>query len=233
MSGSGGKKGGIGVLGGSFNPIHNGHLHIAQAVRESFGLAEVHFVVATTPPHKEGRSLLPLAHRYAMVCLATSGTRAFLPSLVELAPPASPYSIDTLEKLARLLPAAGRDLFFIAGMDSLLELHTWKENQALLQTYSFVFVARPGIVPLPAGQILPPGAARRLVDLRGLSPRAQRQALRDCRASPANRIYLADMGAPDISASTIRQRARAGRRFGHLVPPPVGAYIRKLNLYGE
>lgn len=227
------RSSGVGVLGGSFNPVHNGHLHIASAVREAFQLAEVHFVVATNPPHKSERSLLPLAHRYAMVCLATSGVRAFVPSLLELDPPASPFSIDTLGKMTQTRSVAGRDVVFIAGMDSLLELKTWRNSQALLETYSFVFVGRPGFSPPPVEKLLPAGTARLVVDLRGLGPASRRKKISACRAAQENRIYLADIGAPDISASTIRQRVRSGSRYEHLLPAPVNAYIKKLHLYGE
>lgn len=225
--------GSVGVLGGSFSPVHNGHLHIASAVREMFRLAEVHFVVAVNPPHKRGQSLLPLAHRYAMVCLATSGVPAFIPSLLELDPPASPFSIDTLGKMAQTRSVAGHEVVFIAGMDSLMEVNTWRDCRALLETYTFVFVSRPGFSPPPVNRILPAGTARLAVDLRGLGPASRRKAISACRAAKENRIYLADIGAPDISASGIRQRVRAGSRYGHLLPAPVNEYIKKLHLYGD
>ena len=91
----------IGVLGGTFNPVHNGHLHIARNIQEFFALKQVHFVVATTPPHKSLEDLIPFNHRYAMVSLAVAGVSSFIPSLVELEPEASPFSIDTMDKLSQ------------------------------------------------------------------------------------------------------------------------------------
>ncbi len=163
----------LGVLGGSFNPIHLGHLHIARRTRGLFGLSRVLFVVACTPPHKQPHDLISFNHRYAMVSLATSGCEYFHPSPVELESPVSPYSIDTLAKLARRFGIAGHALHFIAGGDSLLEVAGWHRGAELLLTYTFVFAMRPGFLVPDIEGILPARCAwaPRGLQRMGLSPR--------------------------------------------------------------
>lgn len=220
----------IGVLGGTFNPVHVGHLHIARAVQRAFSLSRVHFVVACSPPHKRPGDLIPLMHRYAMVSLAVAGENSFLPSLVELEPKQSAYTIDTLGKLAR---AAGNGtLYFIAGGDSLVEVHSWRDSRRLLESHNFIFVTRPGTGRLELPRLLPPEALRRVRDWRGLGPVALRRRIE---AEPGGEggIYIVDVKAPDISSSRIRELARRGSLPGRTVPAGVRDYIRKLELYGE
>ena len=222
----------LGILGGSFNPVHLGHLHIAQYCRDIFGLSQVLFVVASQPPHKPAQELVPFAHRFAMVSLATSGIDYFLPSPAELDPPASPYSIDTLVKLSDHLGVDGRHLFFIAGGDSLLEVAGWHEAERLLLSYQFVFVMRPGVENPDICAGLPPAAAGRVVDCRGINASVLPHHARRTLAERKCRIFLVDAGAPDIAASQIRRLASSGRRIDHLVPASVNEYIRKLQMYG-
>jgi nicotinate-nucleotide adenylyltransferase len=219
----------IGVLGGTFNPIHYGHLHIALEIQKLFSLSQVHFAVATVPPHKGPEDLVPFMHRYAMVSLATTGIPGFFPSLVELEPQASPFSIDTLKKLARR--AGGQsNLYFIAGGDSLHEVKSWKESEKLLSSYTFIFALRPGIQGASPKDVLPSKAARRVVDLTGLSRSQARRTI--AQQKGARRIYLLDVGALDISATRIRALASAGKPLNRVVPGPVREYIQKLHLYG-
>ncbi|MCK7522423.1 MAG: adenylyltransferase/cytidyltransferase family protein [Ignavibacteriales bacterium] len=105
----------IGVLGGTFNPIHSGHLHLAQQIGRLFSLSRIYFAVSTTPPHKQSPDILHLYHRYSMICLATEGIKGFLPSLIEIEAPASPYSIHTMEKFSAIHGVRAKELFFIAG----------------------------------------------------------------------------------------------------------------------
>ena len=221
----------LGVLGGTFNPIHKGHLQIARYAQRLFTLSQIHFVVAAIPPHKSAEDLVALNHRYAMVCLATQDSPCFIPSLVELEPPASPFSIDTLAKLAARYGDA-KGLYFIAGMDSLLEVASWHESERLLSAHNFVFASRPGVPGVDAETVLPKTVAARVCDLRGLGVRQAGKALHGGEAR-ADGIFLVDADALDISASQIRLLLKSGRRVRHLVPDPVGDYIRKLNLYGE
>jgi nicotinate-nucleotide adenylyltransferase len=223
----------LGVLGGSFNPVHSGHLHIAEQCRDLFGLTHVFFVVASSPPHKPPEDLIPFIHRYTMVSLAVSGRPHFVPSPVEADPPASPYSVETLAKLSRTLGASGTDLYFIAGGDSLLDVAAWRRSADLLTSYNFIFAMRPGFEISSVSSSLPPAAASRVVDCRGLeAPQVRRRIAAESAASQS-RIFVVDVAAPDIAASHIRRLASQGLDFGRLVPPSVHEYIRKLHLYGE
>ncbi len=220
----------IGVFGGTFNPIHLGHLHIAGEIRRIFSLARVHFVVATTPPHKSPDDVIAFSHRYAMVSLATASTASFIPSMVELEPPASPFSIDTMEKLARRIGRGKQRLFFIAGGDSLSEVGTWRESERLLTSYNFIFALRPGTGTVPLEEVLAPKAFARVCDLtQSGASRMRRQFLE---SGGTNRIYIVNVGAPDIAATRIRKLASSGKSIQRMVPGPVNDYIRKLRLYG-
>jgi nicotinate-nucleotide adenylyltransferase len=222
-----------GVFGGTFNPIHLGHLHLARSVQRLFGLEQIHFVVAAAPPHKPLEELVPFIHRYAMVSLATAGRRSFAPSLAELEPPSSPFSLHTMAKFARRRSGAAANLYFIAGGDSLLDVGGWHESGELLTTYNFIFVARAGVQVLDAGAILPPEVLRRIRDLRGLGARELRAGIRAEKYAAENRIFIVDVGVPDISASQVRSLVSAGKSIDHLVPSAVHQYIQKLHLYGE
>jgi len=220
----------IGVFGGTFNPIHLGHLHIAGEIRKIFSLSRVYFVVATVPPHKGPEDVIPFAHRYAMVVLATAGESSFVPSMVELEEPASPFSVDTMAKLGRGLGRRKTTLYFIAGGDSLSEVKTWRESEKLLMSHSFIFASRPGTGPIDPAEALPGKASARVLDLACLGRAAMRRVIEE--ESAARRIYVVNVGAPDISATRIRRLASQGRPIHRMVPPPVCEYIRKLHLYG-
>lgn len=223
----------LGILGGSFNPVHLGHLHIAHCTRDLFDFSQVLFVVASAPPHKPVQDLIPLAHRYAMVCLATSGSPGFIPSLAELDPPASSFTLETMVKLGRRFSVSGRELYFVAGGDSLLEVSGWHRSETLLQTFNFVFVMRPGVTSPDLAAVLPRVASDRVVDGRGLAAGELRARLAAELSAPACRIFLVDAAAPDIAASQIRRLASTGQSISHLVPASVDEYISKLHLYGE
>ena len=221
----------IGVLGGTFNPIHFGHLHIAKSIQKVFSLSQVQFVVATTPPHKLPEELIPFTHRYAMVSLAVAGTPSFFPSMIELEPQASAFSVDTLQKLACYLYQERADLYFIAGGDSLAEVKTWRQSEKLLTTYNFIFAARPGTDPPNPGDMLPEKAVARVRNLIGCGrARIRREVAAE--TAGENRIYIVDVSAPDISATRIRARVSSGKSIRRMVPKTVCEYIDKLHLYG-
>jgi len=222
-----------GVLGGTFDPIHLGHLHLARRTQRLFELSQVYFVVACTPPHKRAKTIIPFSHRFAMVSLATARQRNFVPSLIELEPPESPFTIHTLGKLARCDGRSARDLYFIAGEDSLLDVSNWRQSEKLLTSYNFIFASRPGVKHVDALALLPPEAAARLRDLRGLAPRELRRRVKLEEQTSENRIFMIDVAALDISATRIRTLASAGKRIDRLVPPSVHEYIQKQSIYGE
>lgn len=221
----------IGVFGGTFNPIHLGHIHIAVEIRKLFSLSKICFVVAGAPPHKPAGNLIPFIHRYTMVSLATAGISSFVPSMIEIEPVASPYSIDTMAKLARRFRQGREALYFIAGGDSLHEVKFWKDSEKLLTSYNFIFAGRPGFEYGDSRDILPAKAVSRVRDLTGISRKDLKQALEE--ESGECRIYLVDVAAPGISATGIRNLAASGRRISRLVPGSVNEYINKLNLYGK
>jgi nicotinate-nucleotide adenylyltransferase len=223
----------LGVLGGSFNPVHLGHLHIARQSLELFDLSQVLFVVASVPPHKPLSGLISFQHRYAMVSLATSGTPAFVPSAIELEAPVSSYSKETLAKLARHFGVSGKALYFLAGGDSLLDVASWYDSAILLMSYNFVFVMRPGIEAKNLHAVLPSAAASRVVDCRGLEASSAHGKIALEAAAPECRIFLVDAGAPDIAASQIRGLLSRGQEIKNLVPASVCEYIQKLHLYGD
>ena len=223
----------IGVFGGTFNPIHRGHLHIAQNVQSLFALSRVYFVVASEPPHKRSEEIIPFAHRYAMTSLAVEKEISFIPSMVEMEPAPSPYTIDTLDKLARI--EENSRLFFIAGGDSLLEIATWHESERLLAEYSFIFVKRPWDGHIDAEKCLPADVFRRTLDLTGFD---RARAKKKIAGTPKdeNRIYIVDVKAPDISSTKIRSLAAAkggDRAIRRMLPPAVRVHIRKLRLYRQ
>ena len=219
---------------------------MVRSVQSLFELSRVYFVVAATPPHKRQEDMTPFAHRYAMVSLATAKEISLIPSMVELEPEASPYTIDTMGKMKRAFAkgmknTAGKPdgmndarFFFIAGSDSLLEVAGWHESERLLNEYNFIFVTRPWAAPIEVEKCLPENALARVRNLTGLD---RKQVRRRIAAEPARegRIYIVDVNAPDISATRIRELAvaRGGdRALRRMVPPAARDYIRKLRLYG-
>jgi nicotinate-nucleotide adenylyltransferase len=222
----------IGVLGGTFNPIHLGHLHIARSIQRLFSLSQVHFVVATTPPHKIPENVISFSHRYAMVSLAVAGIPAFIPSMIELEPQCSSFTIDTMGKLAASLAQGKGVLYFIAGGDSLMEVKSWRQSETLLNSYSFIFAVRPGTDLTEYRDALPEQAISRVRNLTGLGQTQIRRRISEENAGEP-RIYIVDVGAPDISATHIRNLASSGKPVHRMVSKPVYEYIRKLHLYGE
>jgi nicotinate-nucleotide adenylyltransferase len=148
----------LGLLGGMFDPIHIGHLRAAEIVRESLGLDEVIFVPAGVPPHR-GRPAAAGLDRYAMVALATSTQRAFLPCDVELAREGPSYTVETVAQLRARHPQA--EVFLIVGSDNLPMIAEWREPERLLEMCTVAVVERPGSAPAPAGKV-PPARLRRV-----------------------------------------------------------------------
>ena len=214
----------LGVYGGTFDPVHNGHLRVATALLENFALAQLWFVPAFVPPHKREQAISAAHHRYAMLALATADEARLLVSPIELEAPTRPYTIETLGRLQAQHPQA--QLFFVMGMDSFRDVTLWREHERLLSEYSIIVAARPGINAhgLAEAAHLAPHLQARVIDLRGgLRPRAEDLA--------ETHIFLTDYVAVDVSATTIRQQAGAGKSVESIVPLPVAAYIAKYQLY--
>jgi len=196
----------MGVLGGTFDPIHNGHLIVAEETRTRLNLAEVLFVPAGQPWLKADISILAAEHRVQMVRLAIADKSYFKLSTIEIDRAGLSYTVDTIGELQAQL-GAGDELFFILGWDNLAEFPQWKEPSRLIKMCRLVAVPRVGY-PIPD-----------LKPLEAIIP------------GVSQRVILSDKPEVDISASVIRQRAAQGLSIHHLVPEPVDEYIRRHKLY--
>jgi nicotinate-nucleotide adenylyltransferase len=214
---------GIGIFGGTFNPIHLGHLRAVEEVREAHGLGEVRLVPAALPPHKEAAGLAGAGHRRRMVELALAGVPGFRVSTLELDRPGPSYSIDTLRAVRAEVGDAER-LVFILGFDAFRDLHTWKEHAAIFSLCDVVVVTRP---PAPAALALDdiPLAARESFWYDSSSGVFRHQS--------GHVLTLQRITALDISAAAIRARLAAGRSIRFLVPPAVEAYLTEHRLYRQ
>ncbi len=195
-----------GVFGGTFDPIHNGHLVVAEEVRTQLNLAEILFVPAGQPWLKPDSPIAAAEHRVQMVRLALAGKPYFKLSTLEIERDGPTYSVDTIAKLQGQL-GAGDELFFILGWDSLVELPQWKESSRLVRMCHLVAVPRVGC------------------------PHPDLKALENSIPGISQRVLLLDKPRIDISASAIRSRVARGLSVRHLVPEPVDEYIRQNKLY--
>jgi nicotinate-nucleotide adenylyltransferase len=219
----------VGLLGGTFDPIHRGHLAVARAAQQRFDLGRILFVPAGAPPHKLRQPITPYAHRYAMVALATSGDKAFVPSDIESYEQLDgkpSYSIDTVRRVKKQLKKSDR-LFFIIGIDAFDDIANWRAPEDLLKETDFIIVSRPGYS---------------LADIRASLPESLRPDARVSKAlknQPASgdivlkgaTLHLLPDVHQKISATQIRAAARTGRKLDALVGPAVAEYIRKTGLY--
>jgi nicotinate-nucleotide adenylyltransferase len=201
-----GKRKRIGILGGTFNPIHLGHLLIAQDAMEQMALDRVKFIPSATPPHKIPESLASERDRLQMIRLAIRGNDRFEVDDIEIRRGGKSYSVDTLLELRRRDPKA--DFYFIIGADSLRELHLWREAQRVVGLCTFVTVPRPGFEAKP------------MVDPR--LDAATRKRLRQ---------HVLQGHTCDIASREIRSRVASGRSIRYLVPDAVTDYIRRRRLY--
>jgi nicotinate-nucleotide adenylyltransferase len=195
----------IGILGGTFDPIHVGHLIIAEEVRTRLGLSQVVFVPAGLPPHKRGWAIAAPEHRLQMIKLAIAGNPHFSLSRLDIDRSGPSFTVDTVHLL---LDAWGADaeIYFIMGSDSLAELPTWHQPERLMRLCHIVAVGRPGYrVDLTELNRLLPGAT--------------------------TLIRMMDTPALDVSSTDIKRRVREGRSIRYLVPRAVERYIQEHSLY--
>lgn len=194
----------IGLLGGTFDPVHVAHLHIAACARQELALDEVRFVPAGTPPHKPGRPITDAGERLRMLELATADVDGFVIDTVDLRGEAPSYTSELLERVRAEHPDDA--LWFIIGADSLAELHTWHEPEHIISLARLAVAGRPGWDLDPALATSPVPGLRDRVDVFSSVP-------------------------VDLSASVIRERLAAGLPVDWLVPAPVLAYIEARGLY--
>jgi len=212
----------IALFGGTFDPIHAGHLWAAQTAARKFGLHQILFVPTGNPPHKVRDQLTPYVHRYAMVALACAEHPRFIPSLLERpAPDARPhYSIATVQRAKKCLRVRDR-LYFLIGLDAFLDLRTWRDYRRLLDAVNFIVVSRPGFEMREIREIVPGGLVAS-----GAQPR-QRGELR----LRNSHIYVLQGVESPIASRNIREAVPRGESITGLVPPLVEQYILKEGLY--
>jgi len=210
------------LYGGTFDPVHIGHIEIARRVSEVFEIEKVVFIPAQMAPHKIGRSVTPSVHRYAMLALATQNDPQLWISTFELDDPDRRYTVDTVQHFQRML-GDETELFFIMGADSWSEITTWREWERLLTMTNHIVVTRPGFEP---GLTHVGTVAERIVDLRGAATKAATSG-----HSPG--IYFTDAVMKDVSATRIRRLASEGRtdELTDVLPPAVFEYIKKYGIY--
>jgi len=220
----------LGLLGGSFNPIHNGHVTIACQVLDMLGLDRIVFIPTGDPPHKQESLLAAATDRLEMVRLAIAGTPFFEVSDVEVQREGKSYSIDTVRELQRQ-NGPSSELFFIIGLDAFLDFSSWREPQALLNACRFVVVPRPGhsFRSLTRLSILPT-----TLDSTALARLDSGQLARmDIPISTGSNVICLSLPLCSISSSDIRLRIRSGATLANLLPPPVESYILHHSLYQE
>ena len=197
----------IGIMGGTFNPIHNGHLIIAEDVREKAGLDKVLFIPSGQPPHKPGCEVADAEHRFEMVRLAVSSNPYFEASRIEIDRNGLTYTINTLQEL-REDYGEETAIYFIVGADVVHELVTWREYEKVFRLCEFIAVLRPGY------------------DEAGFNEAIHRISTRK-----GARIHPVPSHLVDISSTDIRERCRKGRSIKYLVPGSVERYIYEKGLY--
>lgn len=224
----------IGLFGGTFDPIHRGHLALARAALERFSLSRVYFVPANIPPHKQKQPLSDYIHRYTMTALATAEEKAFVPSLLEAPPPEAKakaaianYTIDTVRRLKSSLKKADQ-VFFLIGIDAFNDIAKWHEAEALFRECAFIVASRPGFSLADVANALPESLRPSEAVTK---PFAKQPAKGDLVLSGAT-VHLLDGVHQPVSATTIRQAVAAKKPLGKLVEPAVADYIKKMNLYG-
>ncbi len=212
-----------GLFGGSFNPVHLGHLRCAEEIRELFNLDEIIFIPAARQPLKTEGGVLPFHHRAAMAGLAIAGNPAFTLSERENLRGGLSYSIDTVrEFMDEQEPGQEGDLYFIVGQDAFQEIYLWKDWRELLRRCKIIVMARPGFDPKDLEEVLPADCSKEFsFDESG-----------DCfRGTGGRAIYFRRLTGLDISSSDIRARRASGRSIRYLVPDSVEAYIESEGLY--
>lgn len=223
----------IGLFGGTFDPVHRGHMALAKAAMERCKLHHVYFVPANVPPHKQKQPLTAFAHRFAMLALATAAEKAFVPSLLEAPEEGGAgkkekpnYTIDTVRRMKQSFKNSDK-LFLLIGMDAFADIAKWHQCDALFRECEFIVAGRPGYSLADVANSLP----------ESLRPRAevtkpfQKQAATGDLVLPGATIFLLEDLKQPASATAIRQAASSGKPMARFLDPPVADYIKKTGLY--
>jgi nicotinate-nucleotide adenylyltransferase len=211
----------IGLLGGTLDPIHVGHVETALAARQALALDRVIVLPSRVPPHRQHQPVASRYHRFAMTALAVNGVEGLAVSDIELCAPEPSYTADTLERFHKRSGLPASQIFFITGADAFAEIETWHRYPEVLDLSHFVVVSRPGF-PVEALRDRLTALAPRMVSARpGRTPGG----------FPA--IFLVDAPTSDVSSTDIRRRLRAGEALTGLVPAAVERHIVQHGLYTD
>jgi nicotinate-nucleotide adenylyltransferase len=223
----------IALFGGTFDPIHRGHVIVARAAAAKFALKQVWFIPADVPPHKQKTPVLSFYHRYAMVALALASEKAFVPSLLEAPDPTTSdprrkpsYSIDTVRRVKARLGKSDH-LYFLIGMDAFKDIAKWYEAEALLGECDFIVAARPGYSLADVASSLP-------VKLRpapAVTKLFRKQKMEGPVVLPGATLHMLPETHENVSATQIRAAVGRGGALKRLVPDAVAEYIHKEQLY--
>ncbi len=212
----------IGLFGGTFDPVHHGHLRAGEEIRQAFSLSWVEFLPARIPPHKTDQVLTDVTHRVAMLRLAVEGNPYFRVSEVEATREGLSYLVDTLKAYREHYPA-DVSLYFIMGMDSFQEIATWHRYQDLFPLSHFVVITRPGYKRPELAQVASEEVAAAFEPTQGGT---------DClEHSSGNRIHFQETTLLDIAASRLRAWIRDELSVRYLLPESVWNYVEQNGLY--
>src|SRR5579871_605941 len=222
----------IALFGGTFDPVHRGHLTVARAACAKFGLKQVWFVPADIPPHKQKTPITSFYHRYAMVALAVAGEKHFLPSLAEAPQPdgnkaARPsYSIETVRRIKKSLGKSDH-LYFLIGIDAFKDIAKWYKAEELLAECDFIVAARPGFSLADVATSLP----EKLRPAAAVTRLFRKQEMSGPLVLPGVTLHLLPETHENVSATQIRAAAGRPRALQRLLPDSVTEYIVKERLY--
>lgn len=198
----------IGIMGGTFDPIHYGHLVLAEEIRHKFDLDKIIFVPAGTPPHKEYYAITDKELRYSMTLLASMSNPYFEVSKMEIESAQVSYTINTIKKIKELLNNDATEIFFITGADAIMSIETWRDYKELLSLCSFIGATRPGI-----------------------HVEHLEEKIDYLRTKYDAKIYLTHIPGLAISSTDIRNRVKDGCTIKYLLPEAVETFIHEHNLY--
>jgi len=212
----------IGLFGGTFNPVHLGHLTAVDIVQKRFSLDKVLFIPSYIPPHKESDDIASPVHRLRMIELAIASFPRFIPSSLEIEAKEKSYSIITLNKIRKIYPRTL--IFFILGIDAFLEIETWKDYKLVLQKCFFIVMSRPNYDLEGAKSTLSENFSNSICRL------SESEQIGEDKLS-SFKIFLMPIKALDIASTEVREKVRKGNSVTDLIPEEVNAYIKENKLY--
>ena len=220
----------VALFGGTFDPVHRGHIKVARAAQKAHKLGRIYFVPADIQPLKKHQAITPYHHRYAMLVLATRDEKTFIPSLLEApgeeARRTPSFTIDTVRRFRATLPKSDR-LFFLIGIDSFLTIASWRQPESLLREVEFIVASRPGFSLADLAGALPESMRPKDAVTK---PFARQPATGDLAIGGVTLHILADV-EENVSATQIRSSLAGGRGVSRFLDDAVAAYIAKMHLY--